>query len=107
MYGTSPGMEMQKKALTGYQCRAARAILRWTAQDLADQAGLSLPTIQRIETFDGDPSASAATLAAVKGALEAQGVKFKAGAWNIGPAIAAPALRLLREQEKALNEKKS
>ena len=39
--------------LTGEQIRAARAILRWKAVELAEKAGVGLSTVQRAEQADG------------------------------------------------------
>jgi transcriptional regulator with XRE-family HTH domain len=39
--------------LTAPASRAARALLGWSMRDLAREAGVSLPTVQRIEA-DGD-----------------------------------------------------
>ncbi|MEG3124440.1 helix-turn-helix transcriptional regulator [Sphingomonas sp. GB1N7] len=36
--------------MTVAQCRAARALLDWTAQDLADRANIGVATIRRYET---------------------------------------------------------
>jgi len=62
--------------LTSDQIRAARALVRWSARELAERAGVSLPTIQRIEAADGLPSTSVKTLDAVRRALEEAGVEF-------------------------------
>ena len=39
--------------ITGPQMRAARALLEIDQRDLAQRAGLSLPTIQRMESSEG------------------------------------------------------
>ncbi len=65
--------------LTSDQIRAARALVRWSARELAEKANLSLPTIQRLEAAEGVPSTSVQTLMAVKGALEKEGVEFTNG----------------------------
>jgi len=39
--------------ITGQQLRAARALLRMDQRSLAAACGLSLPTIQRMESSDG------------------------------------------------------
>lgn len=65
-----PGM------LTGSQIRAARALLGWTAQAVADKAGISWHTVQRAETAPGVPNVNARTLAAIQSALEKAGVVF-------------------------------
>lgn len=62
--------------ITGAQLRAARGLLRWSARELAEQSGVSLPTIQRMEGVDGVPSASAKNVDAVQRALERAGVEF-------------------------------
>jgi len=65
--------------LTSDQIRAARALLRWSARELAEKAGISLPTVQRLEAAEGIPSTSVKTLMAVQAALEAAGVEFTNG----------------------------
>ncbi|MCK8787627.1 helix-turn-helix domain-containing protein [Roseomonas sp. NAR14] len=65
--------------LTSYQVRAGRALVRWSARELAVEAGVSLNTIQRIEAVDGVPSTSAKTLGAIQRALEGAGVEFIPG----------------------------
>lgn len=62
--------------LTGSQIRAARALLRWSASELAAKAGLSYAAIQRAEQFDGLPNMQVKSIAAIKGALEAAGIVF-------------------------------
>jgi predicted transcriptional regulator len=65
--------------LTGFQIRAARAGLNITARQLADRAGVSLPTIQRFESVDGIPPSRSSTLLDVKNALEVAGIDFLPG----------------------------
>ena len=62
--------------LTSDQIRAARALLRWPAQKLADQAKLGISTIQRMEAASGVPVASARNLDKVQRVLEAAGAVF-------------------------------
>ena len=62
--------------LTVSQIRAARAMLRWTAQDLADAAGVGVTTIRRLDVMDGVPIVNIKTLLALKAALESAGVEF-------------------------------
>ena len=62
--------------LTSDQIRSARALVRWSAQKLAEEAGLGISTIQRMEGAEGVPSASAKNLDAVQRSLEAAGVVF-------------------------------
>ena len=59
------------------QLRAARVLLRWTAQDLADASGVGVATIRRIEVMEGFPlRRHARTLVAIRVALEAAGIEF-------------------------------
>ena len=64
---------------TSDQIRAGRALLRWSARDLAEKAGLSLPTVQRLEAADGIPSTSVKTLMSIKAAFDDAGVEFTNG----------------------------
>lgn len=62
--------------ITGSQMRAARALLRWSADDLASRAQLGVATVRRAESADGAPSITAANGAAIQAALESAGVQF-------------------------------
>jgi len=62
--------------ITGPQIRAARGLLRWSARELAEKSGVSLPTIQRMESAEGVPSASAKSVDAIQRAMERAGVEF-------------------------------
>ena len=62
--------------ITGMQIRMARSALRWTAQELAEKAGIGWATVQRMEQGDDVPTASAKNLDAVQRALETGGVAF-------------------------------
>ncbi len=62
--------------LVAAQIRAARALLRWSAQKLADESGVSWTTIQRMESAEDVPSATARSLKAIQDALESAGVIF-------------------------------
>jgi transcriptional regulator with XRE-family HTH domain len=56
------------------QCRAARAILDWSQQDLADAAKVANATIRNFEAGRSEPRR--AILEALQRALEAAGVEF-------------------------------
>ena len=56
--------------------RAARALVRWSAQNLADNSGVSWKTIQRMESQDGVPSATARNIEKIQKTLEKAGVIF-------------------------------
>ena len=57
------------------QLRAARALLGWSQTQLAERAGLSLPTVKRVETKSG-PRVSDAARYALQRALESGGIEF-------------------------------
>jgi transcriptional regulator with XRE-family HTH domain len=65
-----------QKALTSAQIKAARALVRWSAEDLAQQSMLSVATIRRAELAKGETAMTAANDLAVRRALEAAGVVF-------------------------------
>ncbi len=58
------------------QLRAARALLGLDQRSLAALAGVSLPTIQRMEASDGDVRGAISTLTKVVEALDAAGVEM-------------------------------
>jgi hypothetical protein len=63
--------------LIGRQIRAARGILGWSARETAERSGLSLPTIQRLEKYEGiSPTVQERTLNDLKRAFEMAGVEF-------------------------------
>lgn len=64
------------KEITGAQIRAARALIRWSAKDLARAAGVGVATVSRAETEDENPTVTTANLRAMQHALEAAGIQF-------------------------------
>lgn len=58
------------------QIRAARQLLRITADDLANLSGVGVATIRRYELMTGVPSGNARSVEAIQQALEAGGVEF-------------------------------
>ena len=62
--------------MSSAQMRAARALLRWTALDLAKASKVGVATIRRVEVVDGEISATLANEAALRHALETAGVEF-------------------------------
>ena len=67
---------MAVKGLNSSQIRAARALLRWSAEDLARESALGLNTIKRAELAEDKTSLTVANDLAVRRALEAAGVEF-------------------------------
>lgn len=62
--------------ITSQQMRAARALLVIDQRQLAALAGLSLPTIQRMESSDGQVRGVVDTLVKVITALEGAGIEL-------------------------------
>jgi transcriptional regulator with XRE-family HTH domain len=62
--------------ITGAQMRAARALLGLDQRELARLSGLSLPTIQRMESSEGSVRAVVDSLEKVIDALTAAGVEL-------------------------------
>jgi hypothetical protein len=62
--------------LTSAQLRAGRALIRWSAEDLARESAVGLTTIRRAELLDGATSMTVANNLAIRRALEAAGVDF-------------------------------
>ena len=61
---------------TSHQLRAARALLDWSASELAEHAGVHIATVQRMERHDGKVRGNAATVEKILGALETLGIEF-------------------------------
>jgi ribosome-binding protein aMBF1 (putative translation factor) len=62
--------------ITSAQIRAARALLRWSAVDLARESSVGVNTIRRAEVAENGTSLTAANELAIRRALEAAGVEF-------------------------------
>ena len=62
--------------ISSAQMRAARAMLRWTALDLAARSKVGVATIRRVEVVDGEIPVTLANEAAIRQAFEAAGIEF-------------------------------
>lgn len=67
------------------QIRAARALLGWTQQRLAEAAEVSLNAVARLEQEKGD--ARMGTLTKIVHALEQGGIEFQASSDGKGPGV--------------------
>jgi transcriptional regulator with XRE-family HTH domain len=89
------------KTILGVQMRAARALLRWSASDLAHHSGVSLSTISRAETVDGETTMTFPNAEAIRRAFESAGVEIideeKAGP---GARFRQPLPKNVREPKK-------
>lgn len=69
-------VNMILKPLTSAQIRAARALLKWSAADLAAKSSIGVATIRRAELREGQTSMTTANDLAVRRTLETAGVQF-------------------------------
>jgi hypothetical protein len=86
---------MKQKMLASGQIRAARAFLRWSAEDLARASALGVTTIRRAELAEHETSMTVANDLALRRALEAAGVIFIDENGGAGPGV-----RLRKRQRK-------
>jgi hypothetical protein len=64
------------KKISSAQMRAARALLRWSALDLATASKVGVATIRRVEVVSGEIPVTLANETALRRALEAAGIEF-------------------------------
>ena len=64
------------KKISSAQMRAARALLRWSALDLATASKVGVATIRRVEVVDGEIPATLPNEDALRRALETAGIEF-------------------------------
>jgi ribosome-binding protein aMBF1 (putative translation factor) len=74
--------------ISGAQIRAARGLLNWSSQELAEQAHVGWSTVKRFEDSDEVPQSRAKTLEKILAVLEASGIEF------LGDPLASPGVRL-------------
>ena len=86
--------EVSTKSLTGAQIRSGRALLKWSAQELAQYSSLGVNTIRRAEAEDYSTSLTVANSLAIRRALEAAGVEF------IDENGGGPGVRLRKRHQK-------
>jgi transcriptional regulator with XRE-family HTH domain len=79
--------------ITPAQCRAARGLLDWSQQELADAAGVGIVTVRQLEAGANQPRR--ATLEVIRRALESAGVEF------IQEDSAGPGVRLKKRHAKS------
>jgi predicted transcriptional regulator len=60
--------------ITPEQCRAARGLLTWGQQELADKASVGVVTVRQFEAGTNQPRR--ATLSVIRRAFEEAGVEF-------------------------------
>ena len=62
--------------VSGAQIRAGRAMLGLSQEELAVQAGVSLPTVKRIESFGDNWTGTVRINAKIRGLMEDLGMEF-------------------------------
>jgi len=77
---------------TPAQCRAARGLIGWNQQELAEKAGVGIVTVHQLEAGLSQPRR--ATLDVIRRALEAAGVEF------IDENGGGPGVRLRKRQQR-------
>ena len=82
------------RPLTSAQIRAARSLIRWTADELADASTLSVATIRRAELRESKTALTAANDLAIRRTLESAGVEF------IDENGGGPGVRLQKRHQK-------
>ena len=87
-------VRMSSRPLTGAQIRSARALLKWSAQELAQHASLGVNTIRRAEANDQGTSLTTANDLTIRRVLEAAGVEF------IDENGGGPGVRLRKRHQK-------
>jgi transcriptional regulator with XRE-family HTH domain len=75
-YSSQPVITGVTSLLTGAQLRAARALLGIDQKTLAEQAGVSLPTVQRMEASPGTVRGIVDSLTKIVEALDRAGVEL-------------------------------
>lgn len=80
------------------QIKAARAMLGWSAQSLADASGVSVATIKKYEQQTGIPRANTRVLSSIVQALELAGIHFT------GNPLSNPGVTLDLTKQGASNE---
>ena len=79
---------MSPKPLTSAQIRAARALIRWSAEQLAKETAVGVTTIRRAELTASETKLTRVNDQAIRRVLEAAGVEF------IDPNGRGPGVRL-------------
>jgi transcriptional regulator with XRE-family HTH domain len=67
---------MSLKPLTSAQIRAARALIRWSAAQLAERTSVGVTTIRRAELTASETKLTRVNDQAIRRVLEAAGVEF-------------------------------
>ena len=86
--------QLRIRPLTSAQIRAARSLIRWTADELAAASALSVATVRRAELKESETALTTANDLAIRRALELAGVEF------IDENGGGPGVRLRKRHQK-------
>ena len=89
-------VNMSVRPLSSAQIRAARALLRWSAQDLARESALGVNTVRRAEVAEQVIALTAANDLAIRRVFEAAGIEF------IDENGGGPGVRLKKKPKKRM-----
>jgi hypothetical protein len=78
---------MSPKPLTSAQIRAARALIRWSALQLAEKTAVGVTTIRRAELTASETKLTRVNDQAIRRVLEAAGVEFIDADGGSGPGV--------------------
>jgi transcriptional regulator with XRE-family HTH domain len=67
---------MSPRPLTSAQIRAARALIRWSALELAERSGVGVTTIRRAELTESQTKLTRVNDQAIRRTLEEAGIEF-------------------------------
>jgi hypothetical protein len=73
--------------LTSAQIRAARALIRWSAEELAKVSEIGVSTVRRAELEPSETKLTRVNDQAIRRTLEEAGVLFIDADWGAGPGV--------------------
>jgi predicted transcriptional regulator len=76
MFDIDSEVRMSRLQISIRQIKAARELLDWRQERLAEASGLSIPTIRRLEAAGGALGGRKSTATKIVAALESGGVQF-------------------------------
>jgi transcriptional regulator with XRE-family HTH domain len=76
-----------KNVITGTQIRGARAMLGWSAKELAERAAITRNTVQRLESFNDIPPSRTQSLVELQRVFEEAGIEFIGAEGSKGPGV--------------------
>jgi transcriptional regulator with XRE-family HTH domain len=96
--------------ITGRQIAAARSLAGLSQAHVAEEAGVSLPTLRRMEAAKGPVAGLRNNVAAVRRVLEKSGIEFLSDNHEDGVVMIGCVIRIMahmREVEACMNDRTS